>query len=170
MKGKVWIFGDNLNSDQIMPVHYSLAEQEKYACLSAVRPEFSHGVQPGDIIVAGRHCGIGSSRPSPRILKYLGVGTVIADSFSGIFYRNAIAIGFPLAELKDAPSHFEEGEEIEVDFETGRILRLKNNEVLQFPPYPPLLRQIIGHGGIKELLRDQMEADKEGMNVHTSIT
>lgn len=153
VKGKVWIFGDNLNSDQIMPVHHSLAEKEKYTCLNSVRPEFAREVSQGDILVAGNHCGIGSSRPSPRILKYLGVGTVIASSFSGIFYRNAIAIGFPVAELEHAPSHFQEGEEVEVNFEKGEIYKRESGEILHFQPYPPLLEEIITRGGIKELLK-----------------
>lgn len=156
-QGRVWLFGDNLNSDQIMPVHYSLAEQEKYTCLSSVRPEFAQNVQPGDIIVAGRHCGIGSSRPSPRILKYLGVSTIVADSFSGIFYRNAIAVGFPVAQVANAPALFQEGEHIEVDFETGIIKKLDTGEEIKFPPYPDLLQKIIQAGGIKELLKLQQE-------------
>ena len=157
VRGRVWLFGDNLNSDQIMPVHHSLAEKEKYSCLNSVRPEFARSVRPGDVVVAGRNCGIGSSRPSPRILKYLEVGTVIADSFSGIFYRNAIAVGFPLAQVKDAPSRFEEGEEVEVDFDRGIITRLGNGEEIEFPSYPDELQRIIEAGGIKELLKQQLK-------------
>lgn len=152
VKGKVWLFGDNLNSDQIMPVHHSKAEVEKYSCLTSLRPEFARNVQSGDIIVAGKHCGIGSSRPSPRILKYLGVGTVIAESFSGIFYRNAIAIGFPLAQVQGATTLFRETEMLEIDFESGIIHRLDNDEKLYFPSYPDLLQKIITAGGILELL------------------
>lgn len=154
--GRVWIFGDNLNSDQIMPVHHSMAEKEKYSCLNCVRPEFAHNAKPGDIIVAGINCGIGSSRPAPRILKYLELGAVIADSFSGIFYRNAIAVGFPLAEVKDALSKFKEGEELKIDFELGTIQKLATGEIIHFQPYPKLLRDIIDSGGIKGQLKQQM--------------
>ncbi|MGH0054577.1 MAG: 3-isopropylmalate dehydratase [Sphaerochaetaceae bacterium] len=154
--GRVWLFGDNLNSDQIMPVHHSLAEKEKYTCLNSVRPEFATNVKPGDIIVAGKNCGIGSSRPSPRILKYLEIGTVVADSFSGIFYRNAIAVGFPLAQVKDAPSYFTEGELLEVDFDRGIITKVETGEQITFPAYPSELEKIIEAGGIKELLTKQL--------------
>lgn len=155
VQGRAWLFGDNLNADQIMPVHHSRAEQERYTCLQSVRPEFSRGVRPGDILVAGRHCGIGSSRPAPRILKYLGVGAVVAESFSGIFFRNAIAIGFPVIEVRNASRIFQEGETLQLELEKGQLIRADTGEVIRFQPYPALLQEIILHGGIQQLLRAQ---------------
>lgn len=156
IQGRVWVFGDDLNADQIMPVHFSKAEEEKYACLSAVRPEFSRQVQPGDVIVAGRQCGIGSSRPSPRILKALKVGTVIADSFSGIFFRNAIAIGFPLVELPDARALLNEGDVVEVDYEKGHVTNKTTGESAQFHAYSQLLQDIVAVGGIINTLKTEL--------------
>ena len=151
--GRVWAFGDDLNADQIMPVHYSRAEEEKFSCLGAVRPDFARQVRPGDVIVAGRQCGIGSSRPAPRILKALEVGTVIAESFSGIFFRNAIAIGFPVVELPGARGLLREGDRVEVDCDAGTVTNLTTGRVSHFQPYCRLLREIIEAGGIRNTLK-----------------
>lgn len=151
--GRVWAFGDNVNADQIMPVHPSKAEEEKHRCLESIRPDFAGAVQPGDVIVAGRQCGIGSSRPSPRILKALRVGAVIADSFSGIFFRNAIAIGFPLVEMPGVRDFLAEGNQVEVDFENGVVRNITTKAVKNFEPYSPFFQTIIAAGGIVNTLR-----------------
>ena len=155
--GHAWVFGDNLNSDQIMPVHYSKAEEEKFQCLHSVRPEFAHLVKPGDIIVAGKQCGIGSSRPAPRILKALGIGTVIAESFSGIFFRNSIAVGFPLVELPGATQFFKEGDVISVNFEQGLLINRTQGIKKEFQPYNQFLQNIIHAGGIVNTLKPHTE-------------
>ncbi len=155
IKGRVWLFGDDLNADQIMPVHPSKAEEEKFRCLESVRPEFAKSVQPGDVIVAGKQCGIGSSRPSPRILKALQLGAVIADSFSGIFFRNAIAIGFPLVELPGVRDFLKEENQVEIDFDNGVLRNMTTGEARNFAPYSPFFQKIIAAGGIINTLRNQ---------------
>ena len=153
IKGRVWVFGDDVNADQIMPVPPAKAEEEKYRCLESLRPEFARAVQPGDVIVAGRQCGIGSSRPSPRILKALQLGAVIADSFSGIFFRNAIAIGFPLVEMPGAQDFLSDENRVEIDFESGIVRNVTTGVFRNFEPYSPFFRKIIAAGGITNTLR-----------------
>jgi len=159
--GRVWKFGDDVNTDVIYP-GYALKvtepdEMAKYA-FAEVYPEFSERVNKGDIIVAGKNFGCGSSREQAALcLKYVGISCVIAKSFARIFYRNAINIGLPVIELKET-DEINEGDEIEVDMEEGIIRNVTQGKEYKIKPYPEIIKKIIDAGGLIKYL-------KEGKNV-----
>ncbi|MCD6481619.1 MAG: 3-isopropylmalate dehydratase small subunit [Thermoplasmata archaeon] len=159
--GKVWKFGDDVNTDVIYP-GYALKvtnpdEMAKYA-FAEVYPEFSKEVKEGDIIVAGKNFGCGSSREQAALcLKYVGISCVIAKSFARIFYRNAINIGLPVIELKET-DEINEGDELEVDLNEGILRNVTQGKEYKIKPYPEIIRRIIDAGGLINYL-------KEGKNV-----
>jgi len=158
--GKVWKFGDDVNTDVIYP-GYALKvtnpdEMAKYA-FAEVYPEFSKEVKEGDIIVAGKNFGCGSSREQAALcLKYVGISCVIAKSFARIFYRNAINIGLPVIELKET-DEINEGDELEVDLNEGVIKNLTTGKVYKAMPMGELERKIMEAGGLIEYLRGENE-------------
>ena len=147
---RVWLFGDDVDTDQIIPGRYSpymTSEDElhKYAFIEN-RPEFSAQVQPGDVIVAGRNFGCGSSREyAPRALLKCGVAAIIAPTFARIFFRNAINLGIPLFEA-DLTGDVADGEEATLDIEASRLLTAHG--VHDLPPQPEFVQQIQREGGI----------------------
>lgn len=157
IRGRVWIFGDNISTDLIMP-NFSYtggvpaAEIPLYS-MHPNRPGWSREVQPGDIIVAGKNFGCGSSRPAPDNLKALGIGCVIASSLGGIFYRNAITAGLLVMEVPDAPALFEEGDQAVVDPRSGAVTNSRTGQTRQVPPLPDLLFHIAAAGGVVNMLR-----------------
>ena len=157
IRGRVWKFGDNISTDHIAPGRYfhlrtNLLELTKHV-LEDAREEFPKLVKPGDIIVAGKNFGLGSSREhAPRIIKLAGVSAVIAKSFARIFYRNAINIGLPLVET-DAVDRISEGDEVEVNLENGKLKNLTTGDEYSFVPLPPFMMGILKLGGIKEYIR-----------------
>ncbi|ATW25862.1 3-isopropylmalate dehydratase small subunit [Candidatus Formimonas warabiya] len=159
IKGKVWKFGDDMSTDLMMPISARYGrvpeDQQKYSCMSAIRPEFSHAVCPGDIVIMGRHCGSGSSRPAPRLFVELQVGCIIAESFSPLFFRNAIAIGFPVIEVPGITKEFQEGDEAEVDLDKTEVRNLTTGKVIHFKPYPEMIKKIFELGGFKALLKQE---------------
>ncbi len=157
IKGRVWVFGDNVDTDQIIPAEYLVTgdpvELGKHA-FERVRPEFTEGVKEGDVIVAGENFGCGSSREhAPRALMGCGVQCVIAKSFARIFYRNSINIGLPLVECA---VDVEEGGEVEVDYKKGTVKNLKTGEEYEFKALPDFLLKLIEAGGLIEYTRGKL--------------
>ncbi len=151
IKGKVWSFGDHINTDDIVAARYLNSTDPKELaahCMETIRPEFAASFSPGDIVVAGDNFGCGSSREhAPIALKGCGVSVVIATSFARIFQRNAINIGLPLIELAEATS-IQEGDRLEVNLEAGTVKNLSRGREFEFMKYPEFLQQIIENGGL----------------------
>ena len=129
IKGRVWRFGEDINTDLIIPARYlntyDPAELAKY-CMVDADPDFPNKVRKGDIIVAGKNFGCGSSREhAPIALKAVGISCVVAKSFARIFFRNTINIGFPIVECPGLDEEIQEGDELEVDFQNGKIFHIK---------------------------------------------
>lgn len=150
--GRVWKFGDDINTDLIIAGKYKLSitnldELSKHA-MEALIPNFAEKVRRGDLIVAGRNFGCGSSREqAPLVLKHLGIGAVIAESFARIFYRNAINIGLPAVECKET-NKISDGDTLEVNLVDGYIKNLTKNEVYSVKPIPPALLEVLASGGL----------------------
>lgn len=151
IRGKVFVFGDNVNTDEIIPARYlntsDPQELAKY-CMEDARPGFGRRNDiKGAIIVAGENFGCGSSREhAPVAIKAAGISCVIAKSFARIFFRNAINIGLPIVELKEA-GEFEEGDVAEVDLENGIVRNVTKNREYRIQPYPDFLMEIMRTGG-----------------------
>ncbi|HXM84021.1 MAG TPA: 3-isopropylmalate dehydratase [Burkholderiales bacterium] len=145
-----WVFGDNVDTDVIAPGRYMKFGIEEIAkhCLEAVSPTFPSAVKPGDAVVAGRNFGAGSSREqAPEALKHLGVSVLIAESFAGLFYRNAINLGLPAVACPRA-KRIRAGDQLEVDLARGKIENRTTGETLACELIPPFLMAIIRDGGL----------------------
>ena len=151
-KGHVFKYGDNVDTDVIIPARYlnSFDAQELAShAMADIDPTFASTVEKGDIIVAGQNFGCGSSREhAPLCLKTAGIKCVIAKSFARIFYRNSINIGFPIMECEEAADKIEKGDEVEVDFSTGVITNKTKNETYQSQPFPEFLQKMIDADGL----------------------
>lgn len=147
---KAWVFGDDIDTDAIAPGRYMKFGIEEIArhCLESVSPAFVSSVQKGDFVVAGRNFGAGSSREqAPEALKHLGVAALIAESFAGIFYRNAINLGLPAVACPQA-KRIRNGDLLKVDLSAGTIENLTTGETLGCEPIPAFLMSIIRDGGL----------------------
>ena len=155
MKGKVWKFGDDIDTDIILPGRYLIySDVETLAghCMEGIDPDFSEKTSPGDIIVAGKNFGCGSSREhAPIAIKGLGIKCVIAESFARIFYRNAINVGLLIIEAPEIRKAVEEGDEISVDVENSEIKT--DDETIAFKKLPSFMMDIIDNGGLIEYLK-----------------
>jgi len=153
---KVWKFGDDINTDVITPGRYTVTTDKKRLgeiAFIEYRPDFSKNVKEGDIIVAGNNFGCGSSREhSPVAIKAAGISAVIARSFARIFFRNSINIGLPLFISEDAEK-IDDGDEVEIDFDTGEIQDKTKNIILKVKPLPAFMQKIVEKGGLVEFLR-----------------
>jgi 3-isopropylmalate dehydratase small subunit len=151
-KGRVWKFGDNIDTDLIIPARFlNVSDKEELArnCFADHRPDFVRGVAEGDIIVAGSNFGCGSSREhAPLAIKTSGISVVIAESYARIFYRNAFNIGLPILELKGASEKYMEGTIVSVDVSSGEIKRDAGEEPSFATPIPEFMRDIIQAGGL----------------------
>ena len=150
MRGRAWKFGDDINTDTIAPGLYMKSPIEELAthCLEAVDESFASNVSPGDIVVAGRNFGAGSSREqAAQILALLGVGAVVAKSFGGIFYRNAFNLGL-MAVVSPDTDRICRGDDLELDPESGRLRDLTTGEDLRCETVPPHLVAIVRDGGL----------------------
>ena len=150
--GHVFKYGDNVDTDVIIPARYlnvpDPAELAKH-CMEDIDKEFVNKVSEGDIIVADKNFGCGSSREhAPIAIKAAGVSCVIAETFARIFYRNAINIGLPIIECPEASKAIEEGDRIEVDFDSGKIYNKTKNEEYQGQAFPEFMQKIISNGGL----------------------
>ena len=152
MTGKCWKFGNDVNTDEIIPARYlSLMDEAELAahCMEGVQEDFPRQVQPGDVIVGGKNFGCGSSREhAPICIKASGLQCVVAESFARIFFRNCINIGLRIAECPEAARDAETGDEMEVDFAEGRIENKTKGKTYTFPPFTPELQSIIDAGGL----------------------
>jgi 3-isopropylmalate/(R)-2-methylmalate dehydratase small subunit len=163
-KGRVWKFGDDVDTDAIIPARYLNTSDPKELARHVMEDAdaaFPSKVKPGDIIVAGKNFGCGSSREhAPIAIKAAGVGTVIAKSYARIFYRNAFNIGLPIFESPELPDKVKEGDELEVDSDAGTIRLLRTGETFTVKPIPPFMKELIGAGGLVEWTKRKLAARK----------
>lgn len=161
LRGRVWKFGDDLNTDLIIPGKYiELTDPREMArhAMEGVDPEFSERVGEGDIVVGGRNFGCGSSREhAPLALKYAGVGAVVAESYARIFYRNAINIGLPALECPGITDAVDQGDAVGIDLTGGIIENIDTGVKLRFAPMPGFLVEVLNEGGLAAYLRKHME-------------
>lgn len=157
-KGTVFKYPDNVDTDVIIPARYlNTADAKELAkhCMEDIDTSFVGRVQPGDVMVAGWNFGCGSSREhAPLVIKTCGTGCVIAKSFARIFYRNAINIGLPILECETAAEEICEGDQVEVDFDTGVITNLTTGKTYQAEPFPEFIQNIIQKGGLLASLKE----------------
>ncbi len=154
---RIWMLGDNINTDVIIPGRYNVttdrAQLARY-CLCEALPNFARDVQPGDVVMAGHNFGCGSSREhAPAAIQACGVQVVIARSFARIFYRNAVNIGLPVLVCEEAVLGSSDGQQIEVNLETGGIQNLTAGQHFQAEPLTPFVARIVAAGGIIEYIR-----------------
>ncbi|MEA3360742.1 MAG: 3-isopropylmalate dehydratase small subunit [Thermodesulfobacteriota bacterium] len=151
-KGKVWKFGQNVDTDAIIPARYlNVSDPDELAlhCMEDENTHFVKAVKKGDIIVADTNFGCGSSREhAPIAIKAKGICCVIAKSFARIFYRNAFNMGLPIVESYEAVDNIQEGQEIEVDLKKGSIRNISTGESFKANPIPPFMQKIIDDGGL----------------------
>jgi 3-isopropylmalate dehydratase small subunit len=156
--GKAWKFGENLNTDEIIPARYNLTIEEKELAKNVfceIKPDFAKNVQPGDVVVAGNNFGCGSSREhAPVAIKGSGAACVIAGSYARIFFRNSINIGLPILECPEAAAEIEEGDEVVVDLGSGRIEDRTRATIYQARPLPDFVLKIAAAGGIVNFLKN----------------
>lgn len=159
-KGKVFKYGDNVNTDAIIPARYlNVHEPRELAahCMEDIDVDFVRDVKRGDIIVAGANFGCGSSREhAPLAIKAAGISCVIAKSFARIFFRNAINIGLPLLECEEAETQINGGDIVEVDLTSGTINNLTTGTTLKAKPYPDFMMEIVNAGGLVEYTRKKL--------------
>lgn len=155
LRGNAWVFGDEINTDTMAPGIYFKEPMEVMAqhCLEAVNPEFAPNVQPGDIVVGGRNFGVGSAREQAAMaFRHLGVGAIVAESFSRIFYRNAINFGLPLL-IFPAAAKVETGQLLEVNVVEGVIANASTGQTWKVDGIPPHLMEMIDIGGLMPWLK-----------------
>ena len=161
-KGRVFKFGDNVDTDVIIPARYlnssDPAELAKH-CMEDIDADFVKKVSKGDIIVANKNFGCGSSREhAPIVIKESGISCVIAKTFARIFYRNAINIGLAILECPEASEKIDSGDEVAIDFDTGVITNLTKGETYQANPFPDFIKKIIQAGGLMADIKNRQEA------------
>lgn len=158
-KGSVFKYGDNVDTDVIIPARYlNIADPKELAthCMEDIDTEFVKQVKPGDIMVATKNFGCGSSREhAPQVIRDNQVSCVIASSFARIFYRNAINIGLPILECEEAANAIEAGDEVEVDFDTGVITDVTKGQTFQAAAFPEFIQNIIRAGGLLKSLKER---------------
>ena len=161
IKGKVWKFGDNIDTDIIIPGRYlTLRDPDEMAshAFEPIDPEFSKKVKKGDIILGGKNFGSGSSREeAPFVLKQLGLSAIVAESFARIFFRNAINLGIPLIEIKEISKKVNAGQEIEIDLPNGILKNLESQETFKYAPIPDFLMDILAAGGAIEAIKKRIK-------------
>ncbi|MBE6382955.1 MAG: 3-isopropylmalate dehydratase small subunit [Lentisphaerae bacterium] len=161
VSGKTYKYGDNVDTDVIIPARYLNTPNAKELaahCMEDIDASFAKTVKPGEIIVAGKNFGCGSSREhAPLAIKTCGVACVIASTFARIFYRNALNIGLPILECPEAAERISAGDEVTVDFDTGRIMNVTTGISYQAEPFPPFMQDLIAAGGLASYMKSQAE-------------
>jgi len=155
--GRTWKFGDNINTDLILPGRAQLfTEEEQLRCVfEANRPGWIDGVTEGEILIGGKNFGMGSSRPAARSLRNTGLACMVADSINGLFYRNCVNWGFLALECDGVAAAFDEGEEASVSFKNFTVTNLRTNKVLQARSIPDVLMDTMAAGGVLPLLESE---------------
>ena len=155
--GTVFKYGDNVDTDVIIPARYlNTSDHKELAshCMEDIDKDFVKNVKDGDIMVANMNFGCGSSREhAPIAIKASGIGCVIASTFARIFYRNAINIGLPILECDEAAKDIDAGNEVEIDFDTGVITNITKNKTYKAQPFPDFIKEIINKGGLLNSLK-----------------
>lgn len=158
-KGKVFKYGDNVDTDVIIPARYlNMSDGNELAkhCMEDIDADFIKNVEKGDIIVANKNFGCGSSREhAPLVIKCCGISCVIASTFARIFYRNAINIGLPIIECPEAAKGIDAGDEVEVDFDSGVIYNKTKGTQFQGQPFPEFMQKIITSGGLMNYINNE---------------
>ncbi|MCR4419584.1 MAG: 3-isopropylmalate dehydratase small subunit [Clostridia bacterium] len=161
-EGRAWVFGDDVDTDLIIPARYlNTTDPAVLAahCLEAADPDFARKVQAGDILVAGKNFGCGSSREhAPVAIKAAGVACVVAHSFARIFFRNAINIGLPILECPEA-ARVREGDVLRIEADSGRITNITRGETYQAVPFPAFMQEIIRAGGLMNYVAARLGRD-----------
>jgi len=158
VKGKVFKYGDNVDTDVIIPARYLNVSDPSFLaehCMEDIDADFVKNVSQGDIIVAGKNFGCGSSREhAPIAIKYAGISVVIAKTYARIFYRNSINTGLAIIECDEAVDDIEQGNEVGVDFTTGMITNFSKNKQYQGQPFPEFIQGIISAGGLLNYMKE----------------
>jgi len=156
-RGKVIKYGDNIDTDVIIPARYLNAyspEELAAHCMEDIDKDFVNRVNAGDIMVGGANFGCGSSREhAPIAIKASGISCVIAESFARIFFRNAINIGLPILECPEASKDIDEGNEVAIDFDTGVITNVTKGKTYQAAAFPPFMQELINAGGLVKYIQ-----------------
>jgi 3-isopropylmalate/(R)-2-methylmalate dehydratase small subunit len=167
IEGKVWKYGDHVDTDVIIPARYlnmSTLEELAPHCLEDLDLAFAAMVQAGDIIVAGENFGCGSSREHAALaIKGAGVGCVVGRSFARIFFRNAINVGLPILECPAAAEDAENGHRLEIELETGHLYNATTGRSYESEPYPPFMMSIINAGGLVPYIRQRTAVERQGI-------
>lgn len=160
-KGKAWKYGDNVNTDEIIPARYlNTSDPNELAehCMEDIDAEFVKKIKAGDIIVAGNNFGCGSSREhAPVAIKTAKISCVIANSFSRIFYRNSINIGLPILECPEAVLEISTGDELEVNLDSGTIKNVSTGKTYQAASFPPFMQSLIKAGGLMPYVQNKIK-------------
>jgi len=161
VSGKAWKFGDDVNTDLIVPGKYlELVDPHEMAkhAMEGVDPDFPGKVSEGDVVVGGSNFGCGSSREHAAIaLKYVGVGAVVAESFARIFYRNAINLGLPALECPGISEAVSEGDSLEIDLTGGKVVNATTGKEFDFIPLPGFMVEVLGEGGLVTYIRNHLD-------------
>jgi 3-isopropylmalate dehydratase small subunit len=163
LKGNAWKFGNDIDTDVIIPARYlNTSDPKELAshCMEDADPDFSNKISAGDVMVAGKNFGCGSSREhAPIAIKEVGISCVIAKTFARIFYRNAFNIGLPIFESSEAAEDIDEGDQVVVDIELGEIRNVTKNKVYKATQVPPFMQQIISAGGLINYVSERVKKD-----------
>jgi len=162
IKGKTIKYGDNIDTDVIIPARYLNTSDEKELashCMEDLDKEFSKKINKGDIIIAGKNFGCGSSREhAPIAIKASGISCVIAETFARIFFRNSINIGLPIMECREAARDIEENDEISIDVNSGAITNITKNKTYKAAPFPEFMQKIIESQGLINYIKKEVES------------
>lgn len=164
IKGRVWKFGDNIDTDVIIPFKYKARtldpKELAQHVMEGIDPDFARKVKPGDIIVAGKNFGCGSSREqAPLAIKAAGIAAIVAESFARIFFRNAINIGLPVLEVKGISEKTDEGDLLEIDLLQGMVKNLTKNMAFKAAPLPDMIMEILKEGGLVNYLKKRRKIE-----------
>lgn len=161
IKGRVFKYGDNVDTDVIIPARYlNIIDRNELAshCMEDIDGRFVKEVKPGDLIAAGKNFGCGSSREhAPLVIKLSGIKCIIAETFARIFFRNAINIGLPILECADAAKDIENGDRVEVDIMTGKITNITKGRIYQAESFPEFMQDIMKAEGLINYVRERAE-------------
>ncbi len=158
ISGRVWRFGDDIESEAIIPTRYQSSNPAELAahCLEGVEPAFAPAVRSGDVLVAGRNFGCGFAQGgAPVAIKTVGIEAVVAVSFARPFYRDALDIGLPLIEAAEAATEAATGDQLSIDLSAGTVKNWRTGKIYPMTPYPPFMRELAAAGGMGRYLEAQ---------------